>query len=129
MSAVTKINWNTLTSNLRPEVTTALLAFRRRHADLQKQLLEIKQQTPTIDFNTYSNLSNQKLVQEAKSNLSSFKPQTYDLKEQLNLIEKAEKEAVSFFFFLILLMGFNLTDYFNFHLIIIKSWFKQNLRK
>ena len=103
---MSKINWTSLSSKLRPETLNALNSFRRRHADLSKQLQDLKEQSTSIDFSHYKNtLKNTKVVAEAEKVFTSFKPATIDLKEKLQFIKQQETAAVCF---LLLILRFNL---------------------
>ncbi|KAI8854178.1 hypothetical protein BC829DRAFT_424533 [Chytridium lagenaria] len=93
-SAVTKIDWAALGSKLKPETVAAVNAFRRRHADLVKTVSELKEQNTTINFEQYrSVLKNQKVVNDAEKAFAAFKPATYDLSEQLRIIQQQEAKA------------------------------------
>ncbi|KAJ3327371.1 ATP synthase d subunit [Blyttiomyces sp. JEL0837] len=93
---VPKIDWTALASKLRPETVASLNAFRRRHADLVKTLNDLKEQQTSIDFAHYrSVLKNQKIVNDAEKSFTAFKPATYDLTEQLRIIESQEAKAIA----------------------------------
>jgi F-type H+-transporting ATPase subunit d len=92
-----KVDFASLSSKLRPETVAALNGFRRRHADLTKTLGDLKEQSTAIDFAHYRKvLTNKQIVADAEKAFSSFKPATYDLTEQLRIIEGQEAKAVSF---------------------------------
>lgn len=94
-SAVTRVDWTALTSKLKPETVAALNGFRRRHADLSRTVSELREAQTTVDFAPYkSTLKNQKVVSEAERAFKAFKPATYDLSEQLRIIDEAEAKAV-----------------------------------
>lgn len=98
MSAARNVNWSALSSKLKPDTVASINAFRRRHADLQKTLLELKEQDKAIDFAHYrSVLKNAGVVANAEKAFSTFKPVTYDLGEQLKVIEEAQMHAVLYF--------------------------------
>ncbi|KAJ3098504.1 ATP synthase d subunit [Phlyctochytrium planicorne] len=95
-SAVSKIDWVALGSKLKPETLASVNAFRRRHADLVKTIGELKEQSTTIDFEHYRKvLKNKKVVNDAEKAFQAFKPATYDLSEQLRIIEQQEVKAVA----------------------------------
>ncbi len=95
MAAAKAINWTALMSKLSPETGVAVAAFRRKHADLQKTLLELQAQDSKIDFSRYrKTIKHAAVVDNAEKSVNSFKPATYDLSEQLSLIEKHRKNAV-----------------------------------
>ncbi len=69
--------------------------FRRKQADLQKQLLELQAQDAKIDFARYrKSIKHASVVENAEKAVNSFKPASYDLTEQLSLIEKHRQHAV-----------------------------------
>jgi F-type H+-transporting ATPase subunit d len=95
-SLATKVNWGALSSKLKPETVAAVNAFRRRQTDLQKTLDELKEQNTSIDFEHYRKiLSNKKVVADAEKAFAAFRPATYDLSEQLRIIDQQEVKAVS----------------------------------
>ncbi|KAJ3218792.1 ATP synthase d subunit [Dinochytrium kinnereticum] len=94
-SAVTKIDWAALGSKLKPETLAAVNSFRRRHAELVKTVSELKEQSTTINFDQYRGvLKNQKIVNDAEKAFAAFKPATYDLSEQIRIIEQQEAKAI-----------------------------------
>ncbi|KAJ3415821.1 ATP synthase d subunit [Chytridiales sp. JEL 0842] len=95
-SAITKVNWGALSSKLKPETVAAVNSFRRRQADLQKTLDELKEANTSIDFESYRKiLANKKVVADAEKAFAAFKPATYDLTEQLRIIQEQETKAVA----------------------------------
>lgn len=92
-SATARIDWTSLATKLKPETMASLNGFRRRHADLSKKLIELKESSVTVDLSGYQ-LKNTKVIAEATKALSAFKPATYDLKERLDFIQKQETKAV-----------------------------------
>jgi len=94
-SAVSKIDWNSLSTKLRPETVASLNAFRRRHTDLTKTVQDLKEASSKIDFESYRKiLKNKKVVADAEKAFNSFHPATYDLAEQLKVIESQQIKAV-----------------------------------
>lgn len=99
MSVARNVNWTSLSTKLKPETMASLNAFRRRHADLQKTLVELKEQDTAIDFSHYRKvLKNTKVIDNAEKALKGFKPATYDLTLQIKMIEDAKNNAVCFYF-------------------------------
>ena len=97
-AAKTAVNWTALLSKLSPETGAAVSAFRRKQVDLQKQLLELQAQDAKIDFSRYRNtIKHATVVDNAEKTMNSFKPASYDLSEQLSLIEKHRQHAVRFY--------------------------------
>ncbi|KAJ3129562.1 ATP synthase d subunit [Nowakowskiella sp. JEL0407] len=95
-SIASQINWSALSAKLKPDTVLALTNFHRRHQELSKQILELKEQKTSIDFAHYKSiLSNKAIVDEAEKALSSFKPASYDLTEQIRIIEEQEVKAVA----------------------------------
>ncbi|KAJ3061759.1 ATP synthase d subunit, partial [Quaeritorhiza haematococci] len=93
-SAVTKIDWTAIATKLKPETVASLQAFRRRHAELAKSLAELKEQPTTVDFAKYrSILKNKAVVDNAERSFRTFQPATYDLSEQLRIIEAQKATA------------------------------------
>ncbi|KAJ3247157.1 ATP synthase d subunit [Chytriomyces hyalinus] len=94
--AARKVDFSKLTATLRPDTVASVNAFRRRHADLVKQISELREQSTTINFEGYrSILSNKKVVNDAEKAFSAFRPASYDLKEQMRVIEAQEAKAVA----------------------------------
>ncbi|KAJ3108496.1 ATP synthase d subunit [Phlyctochytrium bullatum] len=95
-TAVTKIDWSALSAKLKPETLASVNAFRRRHADLIKTVNELKEVNTTIDFEQYRKvLKNKKVVADAEKAFLAFKPATYDLSEQLRVIDQEQTKAVA----------------------------------
>ncbi|KAI9203896.1 uncharacterized protein BJ171DRAFT_508605 [Polychytrium aggregatum] len=91
-----RIDWTSLSAKLKPETVASLNGFRRRHAELTKVVQELKESKGAIDFAHYQKvLKNQKVVSDAQSAFNSFKPASYDLKEQLRIIDQEEAKAVA----------------------------------
>ncbi|KAI9327243.1 hypothetical protein DFJ73DRAFT_632218 [Zopfochytrium polystomum] len=91
---MSKVNFAAL--KLRPETLAGLNAFRRRHADLVKAHNDLLEQSTTVDFAHYRNiLSNKKVVDDAEAAFKAFKPATYNLTEQLRVIDQQEAKAVA----------------------------------
>ena len=96
-SAAARIDWSGLSSKLRPETVASLAVFRRRHAELNKAVADLREQDIEIDFKHYTSvLKNKKVVAEAQKSISSFKPSSFDLAQQLKVIKEQEQKAVSF---------------------------------
>ena len=92
--AASRIDFASLATQLRPETANVLNAFRRKHAELSKQLADLKESPTTIDLATYKGLKNQKVLAEAKKAMESFKPASIDLSKQLQVIKTQETAAV-----------------------------------
>ena len=106
-SAVTKVNWSSLASKLKPETLGALNAFRRQHSDLAKKLQDLRDLPTSLDLSPYqAALSNAKVLHEASKTLSAFKPASYNLKDRLDFIQKQESKAVYFPFLFIFFFFF-----------------------
>lgn len=94
--AASSVNWGAVTSKLKPETVAALNAFRRRHADLTKQIQELRESQVNLDFDNYRKiLKNKKVVSDAETAFNKFSPATIDLSDILKKIEKQESVAVS----------------------------------
>ncbi|KAI9351493.1 hypothetical protein BDR26DRAFT_832901 [Obelidium mucronatum] len=94
--AAKRVDFAKLAAALRPDTVASLNAFRRRHTDLAKQIADLKEQSTTINFEAYrAVLSNKKIVNDAEKAFSAFKPATYDLREQLRVIDAQEAKAVA----------------------------------
>jgi F-type H+-transporting ATPase subunit d len=89
-----KVDWAAISNKLRPDTAKAITAFRSRHTALLKQVSELREQQAAINFDQYSVLKNQQVVTEAKKALANFQAQKYDLKQQLDIIEKEKQKAV-----------------------------------
>ncbi|TPX38592.1 hypothetical protein SeMB42_g06646 [Synchytrium endobioticum] len=94
--AASSVNWSSVTSKLKPETVAALNAFRRRHADLTKQVQEFREQQISIDFGSYQKvLQNKKVVADAERAFTKFSPATIDLSDIIRKIETQESAAVA----------------------------------
>ncbi|KAI9264415.1 hypothetical protein BY458DRAFT_513960 [Sporodiniella umbellata] len=90
------INWSKLNVTLPQETVQSLQAFRKRNEEVKRVLSELKEQSTTVDFAHYRNvLKNQKIVDQAEKALGGFKPVTYNLNAQLDVISQFETKAVS----------------------------------
>lgn len=92
----TKINWTSLLSKLKPDTLAAVNAFRRRHADVSKQLSELRDlDARNLDFADYAKTlkTNKQVVSAAEQAWNAFKPATVSVAEQLRAIEEQEKEV------------------------------------
>ena len=79
-----KIDWNSLSSKIRPETFQQVNAFRARHAALAKQVADLQHQLQKgINFEHYSVLNNKQVLEQAKKSVASFVPKKYDLSGQL----------------------------------------------
>ncbi|KAI8813623.1 hypothetical protein BJ742DRAFT_788959 [Cladochytrium replicatum] len=95
-AAAKKIDWSAVTTKLKPETVASLNAFRRRQQELQKTVQELKDHQTSIDFDAYRRvLSNKGIVDEAQKAFAAFKPATYDVTEQVRIIEQHEAKAVA----------------------------------
>jgi F-type H+-transporting ATPase subunit d len=94
MSVSSKIDWSKIASKLKPETMGSVNAFRSRHAAVLKTVTDLKEQEGAINFQNYTSLKNQQVVNEAKKALDGFKPAQFDLSKQLDIIEKARVEDV-----------------------------------
>ncbi|TPX67200.1 hypothetical protein SpCBS45565_g03977 [Spizellomyces sp. 'palustris'] len=95
-SATARIDWGALGTKLKPETVAAISAFRRRHTELTKTVTELREQSATIDFEAYRKvLKNKKVVNDAEKSFNAFTPATYDLGEQLRIIESEQAKAVA----------------------------------
>lgn len=95
-AAVRKIDWVSVGSKLKPETAAGISAFRSRHAALQKQVADLKEQLKPISFENYENiLKNISVVSSAKQAISTFKAASYPLEEQLKSIEASRVKAVA----------------------------------
>ncbi|KAJ1561445.1 ATP synthase d subunit, partial [Cladochytrium tenue] len=90
--AAVKINFSAL--KLRPDTLASLNAFRRRHADLVKTLNELKEQSTSVDFDYYRKLlANKKVVDDAERAFKAFAPASYNVTEQLRIVQQQESKA------------------------------------
>ncbi|KAJ1549403.1 ATP synthase d subunit, partial [Nowakowskiella sp. JEL0078] len=93
-SIATRIDWNALSSKLKPDTIAALNSFRSRHSELTKTISDLKEHQATINFDAYrAILSNKAVVDEAERALKAFKPATFDLTEQIRIIDQQEAKA------------------------------------
>lgn len=91
------MDWSKLISSLglKGETASALQAFKKRHDEAKKIVFELSNQKTDIDFAHYSSiLKNQDIVNKIQSDISSFKPVTYDISKQLNTIEAFKQKAL-----------------------------------
>ncbi|KXS19870.1 hypothetical protein M427DRAFT_432265 [Gonapodya prolifera JEL478] len=91
-----RIDWTTLTSNLRPDTVAALSSFRRRHGDLAAQISDLRAQLKPVDFAGFRQaLQNTKVVDEAEKAIKGFVPAKYDVSEQIKLIDVQEAKTLA----------------------------------
>lgn len=77
------------------QTANSLLAFHRRNEAAKLKVAQLSEQSTTVDFAHYKTLlKNQKVVDEIKQALDSFKPITYDVSKQLKTVEALESAAV-----------------------------------
>lgn len=89
------INWSKLNVTLPQETVASLQAFRKRNDEVKRVLAELKEQTTTVDFAHYRKvLKNQNIVDQAEKAVTNFKPVSYNLDAQLNVINQFESKAV-----------------------------------
>ncbi|KAI9096132.1 hypothetical protein DFS34DRAFT_154890 [Phlyctochytrium arcticum] len=94
--ATKRIDFAALSAKMRPETVASLGALRRRHSELTKTVADLREQSATIDFAAYRKvLKNTKVVDSAEKSFTAFAPATYDLGEQLRIIESERAKAVS----------------------------------
>lgn len=75
--------------------SASLLAFRKRHDEAQKKVLDLNKADKEVDFAYYrSTLKNQAVVDEIEKAYKAFKPVTYDVSKQIKAIETFEAKAV-----------------------------------
>ncbi|KAJ3183249.1 ATP synthase d subunit [Gaertneriomyces sp. JEL0708] len=95
-AAAARIDWGALSTKLRPDTFAEISAFRRRHTELTKLVSELREQPTSIDFSHYrKTLKNSKVVDDAEKAFAAFKPATYDLGEQIRIIEQQQAKAVA----------------------------------
>ncbi|KAG1436628.1 hypothetical protein G6F56_013477 [Rhizopus delemar] len=89
------INWSKLNVTLPQETVLSLQAFRKRNDEVKRVLSELKEQNTTVDFAHYRNLlKNQNIVDQAEKAVKAFKPVSYNLNAQLDVISQFETKAV-----------------------------------
>ncbi|KAJ3201715.1 ATP synthase d subunit [Clydaea vesicula] len=94
-SIASKIDWPALSQKLKPDTLAAVSNFRRRHMELAKQLQDLKEQNRPIDFSFYKNtLKNKTVVENAEKAFAAFKPSTFDLSKQNDIIRDQEAKAI-----------------------------------
>lgn len=95
--AVARIDYGQIISKLglTGQTANSLLAFHRRNEAAKLKVAQLAEQPTKVDFDYYKSvLKNQKVVDEIKQSLDSFKPVTYDVSKQLKTIETFEACAV-----------------------------------
>ncbi|KAK9475026.1 uncharacterized protein V1510DRAFT_400693 [Dipodascopsis tothii] len=93
-----KVEWGSIIStlSLKGSTATSLQAFRKRNEDARRKVTELSAQSTEVDFAYYrSVLKNTAVVSEIENAYKSFKPVTYDVKEQLAAISTFEAKALS----------------------------------
>ncbi|EIE76791.1 hypothetical protein G6F57_003124 [Rhizopus arrhizus] len=90
------INWSKLNVTLPQETVVSLQAFRKRNEEVKRALSELKEQSTSVDFAHYRKvLKNQNIIDQAEKAVNSFKPVSYNLDAQLNVINQFESKAVA----------------------------------
>ncbi|KAJ1654291.1 ATP synthase d subunit [Dispira simplex] len=96
-SAATKINWTKLTTALqmKQETMSALIAFRKRFDETQRQLAQLEEHKTGVDFAHYrSVLKNKAVVDKLEAAVKAVKIVPYDLAGQIKVIEAFEAKAM-----------------------------------
>ena len=89
-----KINWGGLSSKLRPDTLASVSSFKRQYEELSKKLLELQEQSTTIDWSAYSSISGTRVFSEAQKSFNSFSPAKVDLDKTLKSIAVEEEVAL-----------------------------------
>ena len=85
------LNWTKILSKCSPNVRKTLLETRAYHEDLRRQISEIKQGMPKVDFGVYRQTLPKlmsKIVDEAESQFKAYKPPKIDVKSSINELEQ-----------------------------------------
>lgn len=85
------LNWTKVLSKCSPSVRKVILETRSHHEDLSRQIIELKSSLPKLDFSAYRQILPKemiKIVDDAEKEFKSFKPEKFDVTEQLKDLEK-----------------------------------------
>lgn len=104
MSAIAKqasVNWTKVLSKCSPNVRKTILETRSQHEDLRRQISELKETTPKLDFAAYRQVLPKelgKIVNEAEGQLKAFKPTKVDVTASLKELEQERELKVTFYY-------------------------------
>lgn len=104
MSGVAKqaaVNWTKVLSKCSPTVRKTILETRAHHEDLRRQIAELKETTPKLDFAAYRQVLPKelgKIVNEAEAQLKAFKPTKQSVAASLKELEQERELKVIFIF-------------------------------
>lgn len=96
-SAAPKLDWAKIiqTLGLTGQTAALLTAFKKRHDEAAKSVLELLNQLTEVDFAHYKLvLKNQDIVAKVEAAFKDFKPVTYDVSQQLKTLQEFEATAV-----------------------------------
>ena len=85
------LNWTKVLSKCSPNVRKTILETRAHHEDLRRQISEIKQSMPKLDFGVYRQTLPKgmaKIVDDAESQLKAYKPPKIDVNSSIKELEQ-----------------------------------------
>lgn len=92
-----KVNWSVVLQKCQPQARQKIIDLRSRHEDLLRQLSELRQALPTIDWAGYrAQLSpdGRQQVDILESRAKQFQPAIQDVKPALLVVEQEKQEKV-----------------------------------
>ena len=93
------LNWTKVLAKCSPSVRKTILETRGHHEDLRRQIAELRQTLPKLDFEAYrrslpAHLG--KVVDESESQFKAFKPKKIDSSKALSALDQERDLKVSF---------------------------------
>lgn len=92
------LNWTKILSNCTPSVRKTILETRSHHEDLRRQISELKNSIPKLDFAAYrAELPKEmgKMVEEAEGQIKSYKPKMVDVSASIKALEEERQIKVT----------------------------------
>ena len=91
------LNWTKILSNCTPSVRKTILETRAHHEDLRRQISELKQSMPKLDFSGYkAELPKEMraMVEEAEKEIKNYKVKQVDVSAALKALEEERQIKV-----------------------------------
>lgn len=94
-------NWTKVLAKCSPSVRKTILETRGHHEDLRRQIAELRQTLPKLDFDAYRRVlptNLRKAVDEAEAQWRAFKPKKIDSSKALSALDQERDLKVILFF-------------------------------
>ena len=88
------VDWTKVLAKCTPESRKMLLDVRAKNEDLKRQILELKTNTPSLNFSRYENIVASSVVQEQQNKLNSFKATAKDTSAAFADLEAEQKRML-----------------------------------